>query len=196
MDTLLNRIDKMLGFPRAPWETAEPARAKQKVFFSYYRSNEPEAIRFLQKWVVNESFLPMIRGVSESDGFIRNKNREFVLDQIRKRYLRDSTVTIVLIGPHTHSLRFVDWEIQASLRESYMQPPNGLIGIVLPPYDGYNLNLPMRLKDNWHDRSKACYARLYYSPTSVEELEGWIEDAHASRIERSGLINNNRKSME
>lgn len=99
----------------------------------------------------------------------------------------DSTVTIVLVGLCTWSRRFVDWEIQASLRQPASELPNGLIGILLdrttrPP-------LPPRFKVN----RDSGYARYHYYPDSTSSLEEWIEDAYFARQERSRLIKNPRE---
>ncbi|MBN1655077.1 MAG: TIR domain-containing protein [Deltaproteobacteria bacterium] len=41
---------------------------------------------------------------------------DYVMRRIRDEHLRDSTVTIVMIGNCTWSRKYVDWELQASLR--------------------------------------------------------------------------------
>lgn len=51
--------------------------------------------------------------------------------KIREQKLEDSTVTIVLVGSCTHSRRYVDWEVKASLQQG-QSLPNGLITINLP----------------------------------------------------------------
>ena len=51
--------------------------------------------------------------------------------EIRRKYLLDSSVTILLIGSCTHSRRYVDWEIKSSLRRG-MNVPSGLLAYVLP----------------------------------------------------------------
>ena len=43
---------------------------------------------------------------------------ERVMQRIRDEYLKDSTVTVVLIGQHTWQRKYVDWEIYSSLRLS------------------------------------------------------------------------------
>ena len=53
-----------------------------------------------------------------------------VLEQIRRKYLKMSTVPIVLLGARTWSLKWVDWEIYASLRPYGNRPANGLLAII------------------------------------------------------------------
>ena len=65
-----------------------------------------------------------------SDDVIESTDTDYVMRRIRELYLQDSTVTIVLIGKCTWARRFVDWEIQASLRQSESGPAhNGLVAI-------------------------------------------------------------------
>jgi hypothetical protein len=112
------------------------------------------------------------------------------MGEIRRTYLGDSTVTIVLLGKCTHSRRYVDWEIKASLRQGDIYTPNGLIGILLPSA-GTNPfpHLPERFQANWNSEGN-CYARYYYQPTSAQQLSEWIEDAYAARTGRNLMIQN------
>ena len=55
-----------------------------------------------------------------------------ILAAIRTEHLKDSTVTIVLIGSETANRKWVDWEIYASLRPYGKRSRNGLLGIYLP----------------------------------------------------------------
>ena len=116
--------------------------------------------------------------------------------RIREEKLEDSTVTIVLIGECTHSRRYVDWEIKASLQQG-QSLPNGLIAINLP-YMGTRGNLPHRLNLNVKRNQYNIdigYARYYSYPSSKEELRRWVEDAHQARTTRATLISNPNDMM-
>lgn len=69
---------------------------------------------------------------------IDSNNDEYVMRQIRENYLRDSTVTIFLIGDKSseslgsYEQRFIKWELQASLYNGIGNTRNGILGIVLP----------------------------------------------------------------
>ena len=108
------------------------------------------------------------------------------MNQIRNKYLEDTTVTIVLIGKCTHSRRYVDWEIKSSLRQG-TYTPNGLLGILLPS-QGNSAYLPPRFKENWEKGEENCYSRYRSYPTYAKELHEWIEDAYNARIQRAKLI--------
>ncbi len=108
--------------------------------------------------------------------------------------MRDSTVTIVLIGKCTHGRRYVDWEIKTSLqRGDYV--PNGLLGILLPSR-GNSDYLPSRFRDNWQRGEFDCYARYRAYPTSAQQLADWIEDAYNARTTRAHLIQNKADMMK
>ncbi len=116
------------------------------------------------------------------------------MTQVREKYLKKSTVTIVLIGKCTHSRRYVDWELKTSLRQGNYTP-NGVLGILLPAC-GTSAHMPPRLKDNWSKGDVNCYARYWAAPSSAIQLRGWIEDAFEARTKRAHLITNKADMMK
>jgi len=168
---------------------------KRKVFISFHQKDRNEVDKFIELWAdYHDIFISKALGVSDNDDFIDSTNPEYVMSQIRDKYLQDSTVTIVLIGSCTHSRRYVDWEIKASLRQAKNDVTNGLIGILIPS-QGNRAHLPPRFKDNWNKENN-CYARYYSAPKSDDELRRWIEDAYTARINRAQLINNPQDMMK
>lgn len=165
---------------------------RRTVFISHYKGDHDEVERFIDDF--RSVFIPKVLGANDNDNFIESTNTDYVMNQIRERYLSDSTVTIVLIGKCTHSRRYVDWEIKSSLRQGEYTP-NGLIGILLPSVSG-GAHLPPRFQDNWKQGNTNCYARYYYYPSTTEQLRGWIEDAYDARTARSGLIVNSQAMMK
>ena len=172
-------------------------KEKRKIFISFHHGDENEVKSFVERWAEKEKvFIPKALGVSnDDDDFIDSDNPEYVMSQIRKKYLQDSTVTIILIGSCTHSRRYVDWEIKTSLRQGLLYTPNGLIGILLP-YQGTLAHFPPRLIANWNSNHINCYARCYTAPTSATQLRNWIEDAFNARIGRAKHINNTVDMMK
>ena len=162
---------------------------RRKVFISFHQKDKDEVDDFIDKWANREGiFIPRVLGVSDNDDFINSNDPEYVMRQIRAKYLGDSTVTIVLIGTCTHSRRYVDWELKTSLRRgSYT--PYGLIGILLQSC-GNSAHLPPRFKANWTREEVNCYARYRCMPKSAAELRGWIEYAYNARTSRAHLIQN------
>lgn len=105
----------------------------------------------------------------------------YVMRRIRELYIKDSTVTIVLVGQCTWARKFVDWEVQASLRAAN---PNGLLAIKLD--DPRNPPLPERVKLN----RDSGYAKYHYYPSTSTALGDWIEDAYQGRTARLHLRSN------
>ena len=168
---------------------------KRRVFISHYKGDRVEVDNFIEKFATNEGvFTPFVLGANDNDDFIESTNPEYVMGQIREKYLEDTTVTIVLIGKCTHSRRYVDWEIKSSLRQgSYT--PNGLIGILLPS-QGNSAHFPPRFKENWNKEHSCCYARCYIYPQNANILGEWIEDAFKARTTRSQYIKNSQDMMK
>jgi len=168
---------------------------KRRVFISHYRGDKQEVDAFIE-YLGNQQgvFTPYVLGANDNDDFINSTNPDYVMTQIRSRYLKDTTVTIVLIGNYTHSRRYVDWEIKSSLRQGEYTP-NGLMGIILPSKGGSPYLHP-RLAANWSKEHVNCYARYWIYPKTVDELGLWIEDAYSARTARAHLIENSQDMMK
>lgn len=164
---------------------------RHKVFISHYKGDLKEVDNFIKQF--EKVFIPYILGANDNDDFIDSSNPEYVMTQIRKKYLLDTTVTIVLIGNCTHSRRYIDWELKSSLRQGEYTP-NGVIGILLPSAGGA-AHLPPRLSVNWN-RENNCYARYFSYPSTPEQLAAWIDDAHNARKSRAHLIKNSQEMMK
>ena len=173
--------------------SSEPAR--RKVFVSYCQRDRTEVESFVKRWTETEQvFIPKALGISDTDDFIDSDNPDYVMGQIRKLYLQDSSVTIVLLGTCTHSRRYVDWELKATLRQGE-DLPNGLLGILLPS-GGSGVHLPPRFQANWEQSEAKCYARYRVPPSSADILRTWIEDAYQARTSRSQFISNSADMMK
>lgn len=168
---------------------------RRKVFISYYHGDQNAVNKFITDF--SGVFIPKAVGVKDGDFVFDSNNPQYIMRRIREEKLQDSTVTIVLIGSCTHSRRYVDWEIKASLQQGQTLP-NGVIGINLP-YMGSVGAAPDRLVDNLsrdEQGNQNGYARYYVYPSSGYELRRWIEDAHDARINRASLIHNGRDMMK
>jgi hypothetical protein len=168
---------------------------KRRVFISHYKGDSDEVDAFID-YFVNEQgvFTPYMLGANDNDDFIDSTNTDYVMSQIRKKYLKDTTVTIILVGSCTHSRRYVDWEIKSSLTQGETFP-NGLMGIILPS-QSKSAYMPPRLEENWSKGHSNCYARYWIYPSSVEQLGNWIEDAYSARTSRANLIKNSQDMMK
>lgn len=169
---------------------------KRRVFISHFSGDKSEVDNFIDYFANQQKvFTPYVLGANDNDDFINSTNPDYVMSQIRHKYLQDSTVTIVLVGSCTHSRRYVDWEIKSSLRQGKDITPNGLIGIILPS-KGTSAYMPPRLEANWVTGHNNCYARYWVYPNSPETLGGWIDDAYNARTARANLIVNSQEMMK
>ena len=166
-------------------------RTRRKVFVSFYRGDDEEVLSFA-RWARDcGAFVPKVVHEGYSGAWMDSTNPEYIMARIRHSFLVDSSVTMVLLGPCTHSRRYVDWELKASLRSGESYNPNGVLGVTLPSVGKRAIYLPPRLEENL-ESGYACY---YPTPSDAQELWSWIEDAYEARTKRLELIQNSSEMM-
>lgn len=159
---------------------------RHKTFLSYHHDDGPLVERFIAEFDdTHDSFIT--RGIRAPEDLINSTDPDYVMSQIRSRFLADSTVTIALIGKCTWTRRFVDWEIQASLRQPAGGSPNGLLAILLDR-NATRGTLPNRVKLN----VDSGYASFRSYPAGPTTLGSWIESAYQARSANTNLIVNPR----
>ena len=101
-----------------------------KVFISYHHEND----QLYKNLLVNIGHQHKIFiDLSVDTGDISdNLSDEQIRTRIRDDYLRDSTVTIVLIGSNTKYRKHVDWEIYSSMHDGTRNKKSGILVINLP----------------------------------------------------------------
>ena len=166
---------------------------RHKVFISYHHDDQTAAEKFVETFdEERDVFITRALGVDiEQD--INSDDTDYVMQRIRQLYLIDSTVTIVLMGRCTWARRYVDWEIQSSLRHGETVTANGLLGIKLPSFrkdDYYPQRLNANLKQD--DQQADCYARVIGYPARKDTLASYIDDVFNARTSRADLIVNSR----
>ncbi len=155
-----------------------------KVFVSYFHEEDQqyrnEFERLCKDVIVSKSIQP---GDIDTD-----TNTERVMQKIREEYLKDSTVTVVLIGLHTWQRKYVDWEIYSSLRLTPSKLRSGLLGICLPIRSDYHREkldkrtVPPRLYDNClKNNNPEPYAYIYDWTDDPREIQKWIDRAYSVR---------------
>jgi len=152
-----------------------------KCFVSYHSADKSAVDKFLDKF--GGSFIR--RGIKMEEDIIDSDNTDYVMRRIRELYLQDSTVTLVLIGRCTWARRFVDWEVQASLRQPKDGYPNGLLAVQL--WESYT-QLPPRVEQN----VESGYAKFYKYPSNAGVLANIIDAAWNARFDKANLITNPR----
>ena len=103
---------------------------KHKVFISYHHFNDQaykEELICLNKR--NNIFIDASVDTGDID---ENLSDESIRQKIRDEYLRDTSVTIVLVGTETKNRKHVDWEIYSSMYDGHVNIKSGVLVINLP----------------------------------------------------------------
>jgi hypothetical protein len=104
---------------------------KHKVFVSYHHSLDQDYREKFEALFAGRYEIMISKSVQMGD-IDPNLKTDTIRQKIRDEYLRDSTVTVVLVGEKTWQRKHVDWEISASIRRTEYNPRSGLLGIILP----------------------------------------------------------------
>lgn len=160
--------------------TYQTQTPRHKVFTSFHHEDQAYKDRFVK--ITGNDLVDK----SVEDGDIDNNLRTGTVRQkIRDEFIRDATVTIVLIGPGTWQRKHVDWEIGSSLRKTKLNSRCGLIGILLPNHPDYNRKkhrdqlIPPRLADNLNGDNS--YASIHKWTNNPKEIRKWIDAAFQRR---------------
>lgn len=152
---------------------------RHKVFVSYHHALDENYKKIFELRFGN-AFGAIVPG-SVNDGDIDpNLPTDTIRQKIRDKHLRDTSVTVVLIGAETWQRKHVDWEIGSSIRHTEYNPRSGLLGILLPTYpradkSKYNQRtIPPRLHDNI-----ACgFASIHNWSEDAATVQDWIHQAY------------------
>ena len=151
-----------------------------KVFVSYHHEND-EGYKNQFERLVGDIYISK----SVDIGDIKpNLKTETIRRKIRDEFLRDSTVTVVLIGRETWKRKHVDWEIGSSIQHTRLNPRSGLLGIFLrdhPDYDRHKYN-PYITPPRLHCNAKCGYATLHHWSDDPSVVANWIHEAFEKRF--------------
>lgn len=155
---------------------------RHKVFVSYHHALD-ESYKEEFESLFGGVFDVIIPGSVNIGDIDPNLKTETIRQKIRDEYLRNTSVTVVLIGEKTWQRKHVDWEIGSSIRQTKANPRSGLMGILLPTYPRpspgrYNPNtIPPRLHDNI-----ACgFASIYGWTDDPNLIRSRVHDAYQRR---------------
>lgn len=160
---------------------------KHKIFISYYHKSDFKYREKFEKIFSNQFDIIISHSVKLNE--IGNVGTEEFRKRIREKHLKESTVTIVLIGNDTWRRKHVDYEIHNTLRETNNNKRSGLIGIYIPTYQypKKNINLktiPKRLYQNLETQ----YANIYSWSEDPKKIKKWIHEAF---VKRNKIVPNN-----
>ena len=154
-----------------------------KVFVSYHHENDQRKAEHLRSTYGSDNTL-IDRSLQDA---YDDKTDDEILALIRTNHLKNSTVTIVLVGSETAKRKWVDWEIYASLRPYGDRTRNGLLAIYLPTAG----TTPARLQDNLD----SGYAVSMKWENISTQLESKIQAAFDNRS-KTDLVRNSRARRE
>lgn len=101
-----------------------------RVFISYHHANDQaykeELVKFGEKFEIFKDWSVDTGDISD------DLTDEQIREKIRDEYLRDSTVTILLVGTETKNRKHVDWELYSSMYNGKINKKSGVIVINLP----------------------------------------------------------------
>ena len=156
---------------------------RHRTFVSYHHENDQE---YKDRLVEEMSAGIVDRSVEDGD-IDDGLKTEAIWEKIRDEHIADATVVLVLVGRHTWSRRFVDWEIGSALNQSKNNSRCGVLGVVLPDHPDYGKSLlnpnllPQRLVANTGGDDP--YVRLYDWPGdgSLSVIRDWVNTAFLRR---------------
>jgi hypothetical protein len=152
---------------------------RHKVFLSYHHALD-ENYRKIFELRFGNAFGAILPG-SVKDGDIDPRlPAETIRQKIRDDYLRDTSVTVVLVGAQTWQRKHVDWEIASSIRDTMANPRSGLLGILLPTYprtDPTKYN-PRTIPPRLYDNIQCGFAVIYNWSENATHVQDWIHQAY------------------
>ena len=168
---------------------------KHKIFISFHEKDiehKDRFVRMMGRRIVDRS----VDTENIDDTGLKTTT---IRQKIRDGYIRDASVTIVLIGPCTWQRKHVDWEIGGSLRKTRKNPRCGLLGILLPNHPDFGKRkysprlVPPRLADNCHEDDPYALTYNWPQPWTPAQIADWI---HRAFVRRQGAPpDNGRRSF-
>lgn len=167
---------------------------RHKVFVSYHHEDQhykDQFARMMEGHIVD-------RSVEDGDIDDLNVKTDTIRQRIRDEFIREATVTVVLVGRCTWQRKHVDWEIGSSLRDTLRNSRCGLLGIILPNHPDMNRwpnnprLMPPRLADNCTGLS--AFAQVQRWTNDSQRVRQWIHAAFLRR-NQSPRPNNSRQQF-
>lgn len=103
---------------------------KHKVFISYHHDNDQWAKEKLLE--LNSKYDIFIDRSVDTGDISDDLSDEKIRKKIRDEYLRDTTVTILLVGTETKNKKHIDWELYSSMYDGKENKKSGILVIQLP----------------------------------------------------------------
>ena len=96
-----------------------------KVFVSYHHDNDQ---RYREDLVsINNRHEVFIDRSVDTGDISDDLDDQTIREKIRDEYLRDSSVTILLVGTETKNRKHIDWEIYSSMIDGRVNKKSGIL---------------------------------------------------------------------
>jgi hypothetical protein len=160
----------------------QTSNLRHKVFVSYHHLRDQAYRDSFEYMFAYVNDIMVVRSVQIGD-LDPNLKTETIRQKIRDEYLRDSAVTVVLIGAETWKRKHVDWEVAASIRHTLYNPRSGLLGIILPTYPRTDQKIynPYTIPPRLYDNIKCRFAEIYNWSNDATIVQNWIHEAFERR---------------
>ncbi len=155
---------------------------RHRVFVSYHHANDENYKKIFELRFGN-AYDIMVPGSVQLGDIDPTNQTETIRQRIRDEYLRDTSVTVVLVGTETWQRKHVDWEIASSLRHTEYNPRSGLLGILLPTHPAYGARKydPGTIPPRLHDNLQCGFAVLKDWSNDAADVQEWIHEAFLLR---------------
>jgi len=174
------------------------------VFISYHHTNDQAYKEVLLDMNGEGEERIFIDGSVNTGDISDNLSDEEIREKIRDEYLKDTSVTIILVGLETKGRKHIDWEIYSSMFDGTVNKKSGILVVILPSAD---LNSTCTVSHenekekiypehkNWTSYDRAGYKNLYpfLSNRIIDNL--LKKEAKISVVPWS-KINNNRENLQ
>lgn len=104
-----------------------------KVFISFHHANDQWYKDELVRWGTENNIF--IDGSVDMGEIPENWDGQHIREYIRDNHLKDTTVTILLVGTETKNRKHIDWEIFSSMYDGKVNKKSGILVINLPSVD-------------------------------------------------------------
>ena len=101
-----------------------------KVFVSFHHANDQWYKDELVKWGTENNVF--IDGSVDMGEIPDNWDAQHIREYIRDNHLKDTTVTILLVGTETKNRKHIDWELFSSMYDGMVNKKSGILVINLP----------------------------------------------------------------
>ena len=101
-----------------------------KVFVSFHHANDQWYKDELVRWGTENNVF--IDGSVDMGEFPDNWDAQHIREYIRDNHLKDTTVTILLVGTETKNRKHIDWELFSSMYDGKVNKKSGILVINLP----------------------------------------------------------------